>query len=92
MKRRNEEPRWRGSQAQIEHRAYRRGIEAVAGYLEMWDPFVAATLWRLSDVVRFKFNLIGRRDMRRAHDTTSTFRTLPNWAQEARHGQGRHTR
>ncbi len=62
-----------------ERQAYRRGVEAAADFLESggWDSWVAGTPYRLSDVIRFKFNLIRRKDLRRLHGPRRRFATLP---------------
>lgn len=55
---------------------WRAALEAVCAFIEEWDPHVAGTPWRLSDVVRLKFGLIRKADMRPSPTAPSAVREL----------------
>jgi hypothetical protein len=47
--------------------SYRRGIEAAASFVEQFDKYVLHP-WKLSDCILGKFNMIGKRKIRKNED------------------------
>jgi hypothetical protein len=51
----------------LDDASYRRGIEAAASLVEQFDRYVLHP-WRLSDCILAKFNMIGKRKIRKNED------------------------
>lgn len=44
---------------------YRDGIEAAADFASSWDSQISGTKFTFGDIIRGKFNLIGKRKLRK---------------------------
>jgi len=51
----------------VERKAYRAGVEAAASFVGDWDWQVSGTPYRLSDLIRLKFNLVSKKALRKLY-------------------------